>query len=49
MYIKYFNCPHCGMCLENQNSFVCCENENEFWCHVCDVVYIVEDDEVIEE
>jgi transcription elongation factor Elf1 len=48
--MKYFQCPHCGMNLMNQNlvqHFV--ENENEFYCHVCHKNYIIEDSEVTEE
>ena len=48
--IKYFNCPHCGMTLENQRNFdPNVENQNEFWCHKCGITYILEGDEVIEE
>ena len=48
--IKYFNCPHCGMTLENQRNFdPDVENQNEFWCHKCGITYILEGDEVIEE
>lgn len=48
--IKYFNCPHCGVTLENQRNFdPDVENQNEFWCHKCGITYIVEGDVVIEE
>lgn len=48
--IKYFICPHCDMQLENQrNFFDDILNLNEFWCHQCDKIYIIEEDEIIEE
>lgn len=42
--MKYFNCPHCGIQLENQNNFYPHDNENEFWCHKCGKIYIIEDE-----
>jgi transcription elongation factor Elf1 len=42
--MKYFNCPHCNMQLENQNNFYPHDNENEFWCHKCGKIYIIEED-----
>lgn len=48
--VKYFDCPHCGMTLENQRNFDPeVENQNEFWCHKCGITYIIEGEEVIEE
>ena len=48
--IKYFDCPHCGIALENQRNFDPeIENQNEFWCHECGITYIIEGDVVIEE
>lgn len=48
--IKYFNCPHCDMMLENQRNYdPDIENQNEFWCHECGITYIIEGDEIIEE
>lgn len=48
--IKYFNCPDCGMTLENQRNFdPDVENQNEFWCHKCGITYVVEGDVVIKE
>jgi transcription elongation factor Elf1 len=49
MYIKHFICPYCGKELLNQNEFVDCDNENEFWCDNCDITFIEEDGEIVEE
>ena len=49
MYIKHFICPYCGKELLNQNEFVNCDNANEFWCDSCDIVFIEEDGEIVEE
>lgn len=48
-YIKYFFCPHCGKQLLNQNEFVNCDNVNEFFCDDCNLVYVIEGKEIIEE
>jgi transposase-like protein len=49
MYIKHFICPYCGKELLNQNEFVDCDNENEFWCDNCEITFIEEDGEIVEE
>lgn len=48
-YLKYYYCPYCDKELMNQNEFIECDNENEFWCDNCDITFIEEEGELIEE
>jgi transcription elongation factor Elf1 len=48
--MKYFQCPHCGKQLINQNAYYAMGNENEFWCDDCGKIFIIEaNGEIIEE
>ena len=43
--MKKIFCPHCGKELINLNIY----GGNDFWCDDCDIDYVVEDSEIIEE